>query len=231
MTKIFICYASEDKKIANELCEKLVKDGFEPWLDKKNLLPGQNWRVEIPKVMRNSGCMIVLLSSTSVSKRGYVQKEFKLALEIYNESPEDDISLIPVKIDECTIPSMFESLHWVYLFEDGGYEKVLESISTKVKSQNREPQIKSSLQPTNAISFVDVWYRLKPYGVYAFWRKADAGLLKIDITEGKIIFNSKLTKNLIINRKQIIKILSDKMPGDMANSWVKIIFRDVERFL
>jgi hypothetical protein len=39
--RIFLCYSSGDKPAVRELYRRLRADGFEPWLDGVNLLPGQ----------------------------------------------------------------------------------------------------------------------------------------------------------------------------------------------
>ncbi|MBK7669560.1 MAG: toll/interleukin-1 receptor domain-containing protein [Sphingobacteriaceae bacterium] len=36
--KVFISYATEDYQYADNLHDFLSKNGFEPWMDKKNLL-------------------------------------------------------------------------------------------------------------------------------------------------------------------------------------------------
>jgi len=125
---IFLCYAHEDEQKVSEIYHKLKEKGFNPWLDKEDLLPGQFWKEEIPEVIRASSFMIIFFSSISVSKRGYVQREFKLALDTLEEIPEDQIFVIPVRLDECQIPDRFSHIHYVDLFEEGGFEKVLEAI-------------------------------------------------------------------------------------------------------
>ena len=80
--QIFLSYASEDRKRVKGIYDRLKAEGFKPWMDTEDLLPGQAWKQEIAKAIRESDFAIVVLSSVSVSKRGYVQKEFKLALEV-----------------------------------------------------------------------------------------------------------------------------------------------------
>ncbi len=41
-TVVFISYAREDFTHAERLYNELKKAGFEPWLDKHNLIPGQD---------------------------------------------------------------------------------------------------------------------------------------------------------------------------------------------
>ena len=71
---VFLCHASGDKPVVIKLYQQLVKDGFDAWLDKEKLIPGQKWQDEIPNAVKKSDVVIVCLSSQSVTKEGFVQK-------------------------------------------------------------------------------------------------------------------------------------------------------------
>jgi hypothetical protein len=117
---VFISYARQDSDSAFRLYEDL-KSGtdLKPWLDKKDLLPGKNWSLEIRKAIKNSRYFIALFSSTSVQKRGYVQKEFRKAIDTFDEFPEGEIFAIPVRLDDCEIPyERFRETERVDLFPD-----------------------------------------------------------------------------------------------------------------
>jgi hypothetical protein len=94
---VFISYAREDSEAAIRLYEDLKKAGLTPWLDKKELLPGQNWENEIEGAISKSRFFIPLFSKTSVRKIGYVQNEFKFALEVFRRYPPNVIFCIPVR--------------------------------------------------------------------------------------------------------------------------------------
>ena len=79
--QIFICYAKEDQKIALQLYYDLQDTEITPWIDCKNILPGQNWKFMIEQAIRESAYFLILLSANSINKRGYVQKEMKEALD------------------------------------------------------------------------------------------------------------------------------------------------------
>jgi hypothetical protein len=82
VARIFLCHASEDKAPVREVYRRLrAINGFEPWLDEKKLLPGQKWDDEIKRALKTSDFILVFLSHSSVTKRGYVQREMKLALD------------------------------------------------------------------------------------------------------------------------------------------------------
>ena len=138
--QLFLAHASEDKTTVLGLYERLKAKGYKPWVDKKNLIPGQNWRDEIPKAIRKSQLFIACLSSRFVSKQGYVQKEFRLALDTYAEKPPGSIYLIPLKLEDCEVPDVrFEplgvglrDLHWVDYWEPEGFENLVRAIEYQI---------------------------------------------------------------------------------------------------
>ncbi|HKO30384.1 MAG TPA: hypothetical protein VJU54_04545, partial [Nitrospiraceae bacterium] len=71
--------------------------------------------------------MLPCLSSYS-TKIGYLQREFKLALDTLKEIPDDLIHTIPVRLESCTVPAQFEDLQWVNLFETNGFDRLLQTI-------------------------------------------------------------------------------------------------------
>jgi ActR/RegA family two-component response regulator len=126
--QVFLCHSSKDKLRIKEVYDRLRSDGLDPWLDKENLLPGQNWELEIKKAVRNSDIVIVCLSQSSVSQRGFIQKEIKLALDVADEQPEGTIFIIPLKLEECDIPERPRQWHWLNYWEDDAHEKLLLSL-------------------------------------------------------------------------------------------------------
>lgn len=128
--KVFISYAKEDYDFAEKLFIYLSENGFIPWLDKQRLLPGQQWDFEIKKGLREANYVILLLSDNSVQKRGYVQREFKLALKFYEEKLEDDIYLIPLKINKCIVPESLSSFQWIEI-ENYSFDSILQSLTSQ----------------------------------------------------------------------------------------------------
>jgi hypothetical protein len=113
----FISYAREDADIARRLFEDISVRGGLPWLDVECLLPGQDWTDAVRVAIREASHFIALISTRSVNKRGYVQKELRQALEIRTEFPPGATFVIPVRIDP-TIPVHQDllRLHWLDLF-------------------------------------------------------------------------------------------------------------------
>ena len=99
--RVFISYAREDIGTAKRLYNDLKSAGVTPWMDEYDLLVGQNWKTAITKAIEKSDFFLALLSSNSLSKRGYVQKELRRALAVLEEMPPTDIFLLPARLDGC----------------------------------------------------------------------------------------------------------------------------------
>lgn len=132
--QVFLCHASGDKPTVKKLYNRLKKDGIDAWLDKEKLIPGQNWQIEIPKAVYNSDVVIVCLSSQSVTKEGFVQKEIKFALDAADEKPDGTIFIIPARLENCNVPERINKFHWVDLFSDDGYERILKALQIRADS-------------------------------------------------------------------------------------------------
>lgn len=127
--KVFISYAKEDYMFAAKLYDFLSSNDYKPWLDKKEILPGQYWNFIIRKALREANYIILLLSNISVQKRGYVQREFKTALDFVEEKLEDDIYLIPIKMNECAVPEKLSKFQWIEYDESSCFESVLTALN------------------------------------------------------------------------------------------------------
>jgi hypothetical protein len=135
--KIFLSYAREDEDSVVNLYNFLSDSGFKPWMDKKDILPGELWEPVIWKATKQADFFVICLSNNSVNKRGFLQKEIKLALDIWEEKLEDDIYLIPIRLDECKVPDKLCKFHWVNLYEDNGLSLLTNAIQVGLKRQDK----------------------------------------------------------------------------------------------
>lgn len=141
---IFLSHASEDKPMVRKLCKQLLDDGFDPWLDENRLLPGQDWNFEIELALRNSDSILLCFSSQSSIKEGYIQREYKKAMDYQLEKPEGSIFVIPVRLDKCEIPFFLRELQ--YVDYPSGYEKLALSLNMRAgKASNKRKPSKSAV--------------------------------------------------------------------------------------
>lgn len=135
---VFISYAREDARHADRLYMDLRAAGIDAWLDTRCLMPGQNWKREITRVIRGAAYFLALISQHSINKRGFVQSEVKRALQVMTEVPNDQIFLIPVRLDEChPADEELQDINWVDLFPN--YEKGLTRILKVCSGLSKTP--------------------------------------------------------------------------------------------
>lgn len=136
--RVFFCHSSGDKPIVRELYQKLSSEGWiDVWLDEVKLLPGQDWDYEIERALDSSDAVIVALSTGSVSKEGYVQRELRAVLDIALEKSEGTIYILPLRLDNCPRPRRLRSIHGVDYFPENlrawAYERIIESLKARAK--------------------------------------------------------------------------------------------------
>ena len=124
-TDVFLIHAHSDRETVHKLYQRLVRDGLKVWLDAERLQPGQDWQNEIRAALLKCGTVLVCLTNAFNNPPGFRHEELKLALEKANFVPEDQIFVIPVRLDECEMPESLQHLHRVDLFKPGGYAKLL----------------------------------------------------------------------------------------------------------
>lgn len=143
--RVFLCHASQDKTAVRELFTALQGEGWiDPWLDKAKILPGQDWELVIEKAVDASDVVIVCLSSQSVTKEGFVQREIRYAYDIALEKPEGTIFLIPLRLDDCIVPRKLKSLHWVDYFgaeKDEAYSNLVEALKLRYDQKLQAEEI------------------------------------------------------------------------------------------
>ena len=134
--RVFIAYATEDRPSAERLFKQLTAHGFAAWLDRRKLLPGQDWPQRIEDAIASSDFFIGCFSAESIKKRGGFQTEIRLALECANRMPLDDVFLIPVRLDDCRVPTRIQrETQYVDLFPDwaAGFARVLRIIESQIR--------------------------------------------------------------------------------------------------
>lgn len=143
--RVFIAYATEDLTQARRLCEALRAEGFSPWLDKDQLMPGQNWPRAIERAIERSDAFVACFSPRSIAKRGQFQCELRFALDCARKRPLEETFLIPVRFAGCSVPRRIaDQVQYVDLFPD--WEKGVRRIANAIR-RAAQPRPVPSLKP------------------------------------------------------------------------------------
>jgi hypothetical protein len=117
--RVFLAYVLEDQPVAGKLFDALAEAGFNPWMDQRKLLPGQNWPRAIERAIENSDFFVPCFSGKSVGKKGGFQAEIRYALDCARLIPLDEIFIVPARLDVCRVPRRIQSeIQYIDLFPD-----------------------------------------------------------------------------------------------------------------
>ncbi|MFN3322216.1 MAG: TIR domain-containing protein [Bryobacteraceae bacterium] len=138
--RIFLAYVEEDLPQVARLYDSFEAAGFQPWLDKKKLLPGQNWPRAIERAIEISDFFVPCFSRRAVGKRGSFHSELRYAIDCATRLPLDDIYLVPVRLEECAVPVRI-AREWQYadLFPewDRSVRKIVLMMEREMRKRNK----------------------------------------------------------------------------------------------
>jgi hypothetical protein len=126
--RVLLSYAKEDSEKANIIFEGLQKRGHNVWKDDRRLITGDDWEARIEDALEEADFAIVCLSSASVEKIGYVQKEMRKILELGLLRPDSMAFAFPVLLDDCNVPRKFRPFQWIN-FKEGDVENFIKQLS------------------------------------------------------------------------------------------------------
>ncbi len=161
---IFISYTKADRERVSPY-HSALKSSYQVWMDIHDIKGGQNWDFEIVKAMDQATIIVAFVSKNSVDRRGYIQKELRLALEKYREKLVDDIFLIPVMLDDIEIPVQLKPLQVLYEKDRNCLDSIKSSISAQL---TRLGEAVTKVQESHDLSwsylrYKDTWEGLPGY--------------------------------------------------------------------
>jgi len=135
--RVFIAYVEEDLSFARKLYRAFEENGFRPWLDKKKLMPGQNWPRAIETAIQTSDFFVACFSRRATSKRGSFHSELRYALFCAAKVPLDEIFFIPLRLDDCVVPNRIsKQIQYLDLFPD--WDAGVGRLIAVIKAHNEE---------------------------------------------------------------------------------------------
>lgn len=96
---VFVSYCHLDKEKVEKIIIELKRKMCRVWYD-EGLTLGESWNDDLALHLNNSDCVLALLTENSVKSR-YVMAEINFAMA-------HDKKIIPIKMDNCTLPAGLE---------------------------------------------------------------------------------------------------------------------------
>ena len=155
---IFISHSSFDKPKAEQLAKELEAQGYQVWLDTREVLVGHNIVGEVYKGITNSRFMVVLLSKAACESK-WVKEEFTSAR--MTEIEKSQVVILPAKIEDCEVPAPLKGKKYADFTKEWsiGFQELITAVDQHPKrQQNRLPaQTSASMHNPPNFSELDQW--------------------------------------------------------------------------
>jgi len=120
---VFLSYCSDNLQDVATLRDELIGVGESVWWD-QDILPGQDWQLEIRQAMNAAYAFVLCLSTESQARTtSGIYPEAMDAIKAYRQYKPGTVFLIPVRLSQCDIPPIeidstrtLDRLHYVDLF-------------------------------------------------------------------------------------------------------------------
>lgn len=128
-SKVYLACTKSNYTATKSLYKRLLKDGFSPWLDDEDILPGQDLQRAKEKALRMADITLVILTSIAVADKIFVQQEISNVIKLLKRRGRKRTVLIPVRLEDCQVPKQLERLQCVNLYEKSGYSKLVQALN------------------------------------------------------------------------------------------------------
>lgn len=127
---VFISYSWADRDRVLPIYERLKKAGLPVWIDREQLRGGADWEERIRREMLKCRRVVIFLSH-SLNDGGFLLAELGLARAIAKDRLKRRTFLIPVRLENCSIPPILAQWNAIDLFEPDGEARLFEDLGVK----------------------------------------------------------------------------------------------------
>ena len=148
MQHVFISYVRENKSEVDKIHQELESHSIEVWRDLQDINPGERWKRQIRKAIREGAFFIACFSQEYHDRdESYMNEELKIAIERLRQLHIDHVWFIPVTLNKCEIPDWdigggetLNDLQYVKLYEDWdvGIQSILDFIQPEPPEPTRD---------------------------------------------------------------------------------------------
>lgn len=135
---VFLSHAGEDNdRFARDLAKRLADSGAKVWFDEWELLPGDSLVDRIFNLgVGHADVMVIVLSKYSIEKP-WVREEINAG---FVRRIEGNCKLIPVVLDDVTVPEALKSTYWITISDMGSYEAEFDRIVRGIFDDRNRPE-------------------------------------------------------------------------------------------
>ena len=106
---LFVCHASEDKPLVEQLVTELDRRALFAWYDKREIFVGDSIVEKVGTALKSSDYLIAVLSPRSVVKPWVVRE---LNASLMRQLVDKAITILPVLLEPCEIPALLRDIKY-----------------------------------------------------------------------------------------------------------------------
>ena len=110
MPNVFLSYSRADAKMVDRIAEDLTRNGVDLWMDRLNLVAGQEWLPQIHRAISIADFMVVFLSESGLRSEAVVY-EYEKAFE--RQGKAGGTRLIPVLLEKIELPDRLSRIQYI----------------------------------------------------------------------------------------------------------------------
>lgn len=167
----FLSHNRDDKALARRLGAQLRLVGADVWFDEWEIRAGDSIPGKVNDAL-DSVDVVIVVWSEGASGSKWVRAELETAIQAGLE--DETLRVIPVILDDSSLPSLLRRLKWVDLREDDDVTRAVNEIMGFANDRDRMRAIQATLDEAR----IEVNY-FPGYGYVAACPKCGAGLDKL----------------------------------------------------
>ena len=144
LSSLLLSYKHEDSSVALKLANALKGLDVNVWIDRFELMPGDNWLEKVEQGLATNDVIGVLLSKQSIESP-FVQQELKMALNLKG----DRLKILPILLEDVVVPQFLSAYQLIDLREQNNYATQMQQIVLRLKATT-EPTPSTNINQTQA---------------------------------------------------------------------------------
>ncbi len=126
--KVFLSYSRKDAAFAQELLTSLELLGFDAYLDKDDIAPGEPWEERLANLIRQADTVVFVISPNSLAS-GHCAWE----VEQTGNSGKRLVPVIQAEVPNESIPDRLRKLNYVYFSQGRSFAKALGELASALR--------------------------------------------------------------------------------------------------
>jgi WD40 repeat protein len=128
-TRVFISYSRKDSAFSNRLVDALNARGFEAYLDKKDILPGEPWKERLDSLILSADAIGVVISPDSIASQVCAWE-----VERTESLQKKMLPLMHRPVADADLPPRLAQLNYVFLREEDDFNAGLSTLAVALET-------------------------------------------------------------------------------------------------